>query len=584
MLSIDDDKCTGCTMCSQICPTHAIKFEIRDGFRYPVVDEEICVNCELCMKRCPAINSDIEKHQFPEVYAAWIKDEDQRIQCTSGGICHELSKHVLENGGYVAGVAWTEDYKNARYELIHDVNDLPKITQSKYFQPEMSEIYSSVKEALSTGKRVLFIGTPCSNAGLKSFLGKEYENLFSCEFICRGYTSQLYHQKRIEDFEKHYNSKISGVYYKNKTIGWEQFGTKFDFVNGKSLYINRYDDPYEYMLQINDFVTRTSCFNCKYRDSHRVADITVGDFWSIKGLDQLAYKKGVSAVLLNTFKGTELFSEIADVIEKEKRTLWEISKGNHCLLGQLPYNLGRERFYEDLSTISIAKLHKKYGNIKKYKNRQRVVKLKKLIYILLKSNLISFVYYNFLCKNVIRKKGAYIVPYKGSRINVEKGSKIILNSSLYLNTSTHKKAKEETYFHAFPNSNIVINGRVKFAANSSIDVLSDAELVLGQMETNYGTVIVCSNKISIGDGTDFGRNVTIYDSNFHPTKFNKSVKGRPLNIGKHVWLCTGVCIAKGLNIGDGAICSINSTITRNVKERTMVMGNPAKCVMENVEW
>lgn len=584
MLFIEDDKCTGCTMCGQICPTQAIKFEIRDGFRYPVVYKEKCINCELCMKRCPAINSDIEKHQVPEIYAAWIKNEEQRIQCTSGGICYELSKHILDNGGYVAGVSWTDDYKNAKYELIHNINDLDKITQTKYFQPEMSEIYSAIKEVLGLGKRILFIGTPCSNAGLKAFLGKEYENLYCCEFICRGYTSQEYHQKRLEDFEKQYNSKISAVYYKNKSIGWEQFGTKFDFESGKSLYINRYDDPYEYMLQINDFVTRTSCFDCKYRDSHRVSDITVGDFWGIKGMEQEAYRKGVSAVLLNTSKGAELFAEIADVVEKEKRKLWEVSRGNHCLLGQLPYNPGREQFYQDLKSIPIKKLHKKYGNIKKYKNKQRVVKLKKLIYVLLKSDLFSFIHYNYLCKNVIRKRGAYIVPYRGSRINIERDSKIILNASLYLNTLKHRNSKEETYLHAFPGSSIIINGRVGLAASSSIDILPDAELILGQMETNYGTVIVCSNKISIEDGVDMGRNVTIYDSNFHPTKFNKDVKGRPLYIGSHVWLCTGVSIVKGLNIGDGAICGINSTITRNVKERSMVMGNPAKCVMENVEW
>ena len=95
---------------------------------------------------------------------------------------------------------------------------------------------------------------------------------------------------------------------------------------------------------------------------------------------------------------------------------------------------------------------------------------------------------------------------------------------------------------------------------------------------------MCSNKIVIGDGVEMGRNVIIYDSNFHPTQFNKNIKGKPLVIGNHVWLCTGVCIAKGVSIGDGAICGINATVVRNVKERTSVMGNPAKCIMENVSW
>ena len=215
----------------------------------------------------------------------------------------------------------------------------------------MSEIFVQIKEKLDKGSKVLFIGTSCSNAGLKSFLNREYNNLYCCDFVCRGYTSQLYHQKRVQELESAKGSKVKGIFYKNKSIGWEQFGTKFDFENGESYYVNRYDDPYEYMLQINDYVTRTSCFECKYRDSHRITDITVGDFWGIKGLPKDAYKKGVSAILINSKKGEILLSAIDSQIQKEERSLWELAKGNHCLLGQLPFNSGREIFYEDLQNL-----------------------------------------------------------------------------------------------------------------------------------------------------------------------------------------------------------------------------------------
>ena len=95
-------------------------------------------------------------------------------------------KFFLENNGYVAGVAWTDDYKNAKYELIHEYKELYRITQTKYFQPEMSEIFVQIKEKLDKGSKVLFIGTSCSNAGLKSFLNREYNNLYCC---CLLYTS-----------------------------------------------------------------------------------------------------------------------------------------------------------------------------------------------------------------------------------------------------------------------------------------------------------------------------------------------------------------------------------------------------------
>ena len=65
---------------------------------------------------------------------------------------------------------------------------------------------------------------------------------------------------------------------------------------------------------------------------------------------------------------------------------------------------------------------------------------------------------------------------------------------------------------------------------------------------------------------------------------NSSRKTKPLIIEDHVWLCTGVTIAKGIKIEQGAVCSINSTVTRNIKAKNMVSGNPAKVVMSNFEW
>ena len=253
-------------------------------------------------------------------------------------------------------------------------------------------------------------------------------------------------------------------------------------------------------------------------------------------------------------------------------------------MGQLPFNSGREIFYEDLQNLTINEIHKKYGNTTSYKNEKRMKKVKKVIYYLLHINIISFVKYNFLNRNVIRDKGKYLIPFRGTCVNIEKNGSIILHSNLILNALKHKGSRDQTFLHIYPDGKLIVNGRVRFAATSSVDILPGGTIELGELDSNYGTVIVCANKISIDDGAEFGRNVIIYDSNFHPTKLNKATFGRPLIIERHVWLCTGVCVTKGLTIGEGSICSINSSITKNVKPRSMVMGNPAKCVMEDVEW
>jgi len=48
-VSLQKDKCKGCTNCVKRCPTEAIR--IRDG--HSVIDEERCIDCGECIKQCP---------------------------------------------------------------------------------------------------------------------------------------------------------------------------------------------------------------------------------------------------------------------------------------------------------------------------------------------------------------------------------------------------------------------------------------------------------------------------------------------------------------------------------------------------
>lgn len=48
-VSLDVDKCTGCTTCLRHCPTEAIR--IRDG--HAVINEARCIDCGVCITMCP---------------------------------------------------------------------------------------------------------------------------------------------------------------------------------------------------------------------------------------------------------------------------------------------------------------------------------------------------------------------------------------------------------------------------------------------------------------------------------------------------------------------------------------------------
>ncbi len=48
-IKIDEDKCTGCGACIQICPVNALSMQHDKA----VVDEDTCIDCGACIPECP---------------------------------------------------------------------------------------------------------------------------------------------------------------------------------------------------------------------------------------------------------------------------------------------------------------------------------------------------------------------------------------------------------------------------------------------------------------------------------------------------------------------------------------------------
>ena len=75
--------CTGCGLCSNVCPAECIKME-RDseGFYYPFVNQEKCIVCGRCEKYC--YNTVTNPQKEIHVYAAYNKDLIRRLKASSG--------------------------------------------------------------------------------------------------------------------------------------------------------------------------------------------------------------------------------------------------------------------------------------------------------------------------------------------------------------------------------------------------------------------------------------------------------------------------------------------------------------------
>ena len=209
-------KCCGCRACEQVCPKNAIKIiENEEGFWEPKVDYKLCVNCGICTKTCPQLNRREENNFSQLAYAVKNKNLEERKMSSSGGVFSLLAKYVLEKKGSVYGVAFNSNLE-AEHIRITSPNDLYKLRGSKYVQSNTNNSYSKVKKDLENNLLVLYSGTSCQIEGLKRYLNKEYENLFTIDLVCHGVPSQKLFKKYLNYLEEKYNSKVIDYKFRAK--------------------------------------------------------------------------------------------------------------------------------------------------------------------------------------------------------------------------------------------------------------------------------------------------------------------------------------------------------------------------------
>jgi len=96
---------------------------------------------------------------------------------------------------------------------------------------------------------------------------------------------------------------------------------------------------------------------------------------------------------------------------------------------------------------------------------------------------------------------------------------------------------------------------------------------------NFGTSIVASNRISIGNDCLIGTHVMIMDCDFHRVEDKTwDTTGYPVVIEDRVWLANRCIILKGVRVGHDSVVAAGAVVTRDVPPRSVVAGNPARVV------
>ena len=311
-----------------------------------------------------------------KVYACFNKDEDVRLSSSSGAVFSSLAEYVLNKNGIVYGVMMSEDCYSAEFIAVTDRSGLTKLRGSKYLQAKVGDTFKKVKVELQAGKLVLFTGTGCQVNGLKNFLGKDYDNLICMDVICHGAPSPALWREYAKKQEKKMRGKLKSINFRCKDDSWADFGMK-EVIKSipknkmKKYFISKDNDSYMRMF-LQDYCLRPSCYECTAKKV-KMSDLTIADFWGINNVaPDMDDGLGTSLVLIRTMKGNELF-ESANRNMKMKEVSYEDGvKGNPAEYRSCARPSERDKFFEDMRTMSFEELKEKYAAPIRYSLKTRV--------------------------------------------------------------------------------------------------------------------------------------------------------------------------------------------------------------------
>ena len=114
-----------------------------------------------------------------------------------------------------------QDFYSVEYRLIDNTQDLPAICNFPPIQASPTGVFSQLqKELQNSGRKVLFIGTPCHVMGLKTFLKQEYTNLLTVSSSCEGVSSAYAWECFLESQKK--DGKVRNVRFDSKAFGFRK--------------------------------------------------------------------------------------------------------------------------------------------------------------------------------------------------------------------------------------------------------------------------------------------------------------------------------------------------------------------------
>lgn len=353
MITITDKhNCCGCGACAERCPKGCIAMrEDAEGFLYPEVDRSACIGCGLCESVCP-YNGKHDGREPADVLAVKNRNGGDRMASSSGGVFIALAENVVAGGGTVFGAVFDDGWQVA-HTCADTVGGLRPMMGSKYVQSRVGGAYARAEKLLKEGRKVMFTGTPCQTAGLRSFLRKEYDNLLAVDIMCHGVPSPGVWRRYLEDnFTNNGGMRITAINFRDKRKeGWARYnvvirGTDVDRERelSASVYVA---NPFMRGFMADAYL-RPSCHRCPFKHGASGGDLIIADYWgAARAVPDFADDKGVSLVIVNTEKGRKAVAAIdADM---RRTTLEGEERYNGGINRAAPEGKARRRFFDGMA-------------------------------------------------------------------------------------------------------------------------------------------------------------------------------------------------------------------------------------------
>ena len=355
--------CCGCTACAQICPRGAISLlPDSEGFLYPVVDSAVCIHCGLCRRVCAfqrdqnSKNANVSSNLL-KIFAVKHRNIAIRGESQSGGLFTLLSDPILARGGVIYGAGFRPDW-SVCHQRAETMGARDALRGSKYVQSQLDNTFQDVRADLLQKREVLFSGTPCQIAGLRSFLMMsqvDMSRLLLCDLVCHGVPSPMVWRDYLAWREQKMGKKIKrAVFRDSKRFGWHSGMGTILFADDQLEETNIFSHLFYQRL-----IHRPACHACPHATPQRVSDVTMADFWGIeRAHPDFVDNIGVSLALIHSDKGLQALSAAAERMEIIES---DIESCRQSMLSKPSSQNPRSRqFWLDYQRGNFELIHRKY--------------------------------------------------------------------------------------------------------------------------------------------------------------------------------------------------------------------------------